>query len=366
MSRTASAEMNVKADKKPRATNCTWPLFTAISNVMMQAKKDRLEPEDLLSLPASDNVSEQSELLKKSWERTLRHFHRDQAAKKAEELANPEAAKKKKKKKGEELPSLTKALWPQVRGLWRVAFGLYLVSVGLAFLGPFLLGRTVQLLQTTQQCGLKEQQAAVELQADGNLLSDEPPSISAACRESSQIHLGYIYAAAMLCVKLCEALLRSWHDHLMTRLALRARAAIIATIYRKCLWLSGMGAGDTTTGRIQNLMANDAQFFLQIAPMFNNLFVAPLQAPAAPPRHLPAHPARSGQLRLRCLQPAGRPVFEAHALLPRLRRSSCASSGWHGSLARASSLASSLCSSPCRARRPCSRSTSRPRSSASR
>merc|ERR1712195_128023 len=38
-----------------------------------------------------------------------------------------------------------------------------------------------------------------------------------------------------------------------------------------------MGAGDTTTGRIQNLMANDAQFFLQIAPMFNNLFVAPLQ-----------------------------------------------------------------------------------------
>ena len=233
MSRTASAEMNVKADKKPRATNCTWPLFTAISNVMMQAKKDRLEPEDLLSLPASDNVSEQSELLKKSWERTLRHFHRDQAAKKAEELANPEAAKKKKKKKGEELPSLTKALWPQVRGLWRVAFGLYLVSVGLAFLGPFLLGRTVQLLQTTQQCGLKEQQAAVELQADGNLLSDEPPSISAACRESSQIHLGYIYAAAMLCVKLCEALLRSWHDHLMTRLALRARAPLRSRCARR-------------------------------------------------------------------------------------------------------------------------------------
>ena len=365
MSRTAT-EMNVKADKKPRATNCTWPLFTAISDVMMQAKKDRLEPEDLLSLPASDSVSEQSELLKKSWERTLRHFHRDQAAKKAEELANPEAAKK-KKKKGEELPSLTKALWPQVRGLWRVAFGLYLVSVGLAFLGPFLLGRTVQLLQTTQQCGLKEQQAAVELQADGNLLSDEPPLISAACRESSQIHLGYIYAAAMLCVKLCEAMLRSWHDHLMTRLALRARAAIIATIYRKCLWLSGMGAGDTTTGRIQNLMANDAQFFLQIAPMFNNLFVAPLQARAAPPRPPPSRPAGPlGPATLALPTACLSPCIEAHALLPRLRRSWCASCGWHGSSARASSLACSHCSSPCRARRPCSRSTSRPRSSASR
>ena len=284
--------MDVKADKKLRATNCTWPLFTAISDVMMQAKKGRLEPEDLLSLPASDNVSEQSELLRKSWERTLRDFHRDQAAKKAEELANPEAAAKKKKKQTKgELPSLTKALWPQVRGLWHVAFGLYLVSVGLTFLGPFLLGRTVQLLQTTQQCGLKEQQAAVELQADGNLLSDDPVLISAACRKSSQIHLGYIYAAAMLGVKLCEAMLHSWHDHLMTRLALRARAAIIAAIYRKCLWLSGMGAGDTTTGRIQNLMANDAQFFLQIAPMFNNLFVAPLQARPAPPRPPPSRPA---------------------------------------------------------------------------
>ena len=272
--------MPVKANKKANdRTNCTWPLFTAISDVMMQAKKGRLEPEDLLDLPASDNVSEQSETLKKSWERTLRHFHRDQAAKKAAELANPAAAAAKKKKE-EELPSLAKALWPQVRGLWRVAFGLYLVSIGLAFLGPFLLGRTVQLLVTTQQCGLREQQAqqaSVELESEGNLLSDEPPTVSAACRESSRIHLGYIYAAAMLVVKLCEALFRSWHDHLMTRLALRARAAIIGTIYRKCLWLSGMGAGDTTTGRIQNLMANDAQFFLQIAPMFNNLFVAPLQ-----------------------------------------------------------------------------------------
>ena len=115
------------------------------------------------------------------------------------------------------------------------------------------------------------------------MLAQGPPPISAACRESSQIHLGYIYAGAMLLVKLVEALMRSWHDHLMTRLALRARAAIIATIYRKCLWLSGMGAGDATTGRIQNLMANDAQFFLQIAPMFNNLFVAPVQARPRPP-----------------------------------------------------------------------------------
>jgi hypothetical protein len=55
----------------------------------------------------------QATTLKRSWERTLRHFHRDQAAKKDD----PTAEKKKtnQKKKGEELPSLAKALWPQVR-----------------------------------------------------------------------------------------------------------------------------------------------------------------------------------------------------------------------------------------------------------
>ena len=312
----SSAEKPVKAKKKANdCTTCFWPLFTAISDVMMQAKKGRLEPEDLLALPTSDNVSEQSETLKKSWERTLRHFHRDQAAKKAAELANPAAAAAAKKKKKEELPSLSKALWPQVRRLWRVAFGLYICSTGLAFLGPFLLGRTVQLLQTTQQCGLREQQqASVELESEGNLLSDESPTISAACREESRIHLGYIYAAAMLVVKMCEALFRSWHDHLMTRLALRARAAIIGTIYRKCLWLSGMGAGDTTTGRIQNLMANDAQFFLQIAPMFNNLFVAPLHVR----RRLCGSAPDVGELSVACTScsevrvPALRPPVRPH------------------------------------------------------
>eukprot|EP00908_Phaeocystis_cordata_P011348 Transcript_22217.p2 GENE.Transcript_22217~~Transcript_22217.p2 ORF type:complete len:210 (-),score=59.99 Transcript_22217:656-1192(-) len=143
----------VAVDKKPRAAGMS-PLFTAISDVMVQAKRTRLEPEDLLVLPPSDEVWKQASALKKSWERTLRHFHRDQAAKKA----NPDKDKKNKKQKGkEELPSLAKALWPQVRGLWRVAFALYLLSVGLAFMGPMLLGWTVQLLQKTQQCGLEEQ-----------------------------------------------------------------------------------------------------------------------------------------------------------------------------------------------------------------
>eukprot|EP00966_Prymnesium_polylepis_P091309 2113335-Prymnesium_polylepis.1 len=62
----------------------------------------------------------------------------------------------------------------------------------------------------------------------------------------------------------------------MMRCALRARAGMISEIYRKCLWLSGMGGEDASTGKTQNLIANDAQFFLQFAGLANNIVVAPI------------------------------------------------------------------------------------------
>ena len=38
-----------------------------------------------------------------------------------------------------------------------------------------------------------------------------------------------------------------------------------------------MGGTETTLGRIQNLMANDAQMLLQLAPVLNNAIISPLQ-----------------------------------------------------------------------------------------
>ena len=281
--------IDVKTDKPTSQSPGRSPFFTAISDVMLRAKRQRLEPDDLLLMHETDDIRKSAEALRVSWERTLTAFKREQAAKKEadkqlesvpEEAPAPSAKKQKKPKKNpdEKLPSLANAIWPQLRGLWFFAFGALVASVGLQFLGPVLLGWTIRLIQSTQQCSLREAQDAEQLYVeDGILVSKDGASISADCRAENEVHLGYVYAAAMLVSKLLEALLRSWHDHTMTRLALRARGAIIATIYRKCLWLSGMGTNDATTGQIQNLMANDAQFFLQIAPMFNNLFLAPVQ-----------------------------------------------------------------------------------------
>ena len=264
------------------------PFFTAISDVMLRAKRARLEPEDLLLMHDADDIRRSAEALRVSWQRTVTAWKREQAAKKAskplesvpEEAPTPASKKQKKQRKPkEELPSLANAIWPQLRGLWVFAFVALVASVGLQFLGPMLLGWTIRLIQSTQQCSLRAEQEAGQAykEDDGILISSDGASISSDCRAENDVHLGYVYAAAMLVSKLLEAVLKSWHDHTMTRLALRARGAIIATIYRKCLWLSGMGTNDATTGQIQNLMANDAQFFLQIAPMFNNLFLAPVQ-----------------------------------------------------------------------------------------
>ena len=265
-----NAEITVEMPKptKPRGPPSMNPFFASISDVMLSAKRRRLEPEDLLSLHASDDVGKQVELLCASWENAVK----DWEAKKA-------AAKPTDKKPPPAMPSLLGAVWPQVKGLWCLSFALFLVSIGLSFIGPLMLTWTVRLIESTQICGIAVSAKLVETDPEYALTLDPlaPPPISEECRRANNIERGFIYAAVMFAAKLLEAICRSWHDHIMMRTALRARSGVIGLIYRKCLWLSGMGGEDATLGKIQNLMANDAQFFVQIAPLLNQGLVAPVQ-----------------------------------------------------------------------------------------
>jgi len=246
------------------------PFFTAISDVMLRAKRTKLDKNDLLLLHPSDDVTHHADALHASWERTVAQWREAKAITKPGDKKQPSAA-----------PPLFKAMWPQLRGLYFRAFGFFIIAIVLSLLAPILLTWTIKLIEDTQQCGLTNSTALLidgtQLDFDAMLLSDTPPPITEACRAANRVEMGYIYAVLMLLVKVLESVFRSWHDHTMHRVALRARVAIISAIYRKCLWLSGMGSDEATTGRIQNLMANDAQFFLQIAPMINNAFVAPVQ-----------------------------------------------------------------------------------------
>ena len=274
--------VEIKNESRPGGRRPGYSLvFSAIAGVMLRAKRATLEPTDLLELHASDEVLRNAEIFQVAWVRELARHAQLKAA-------GAQGGKKKVPK----LPSLSRAVWPQLRGLWRVAVLCYAISIGMSFIGPLLLSYTVRVLEQTQICGVKEQLEQDKLALPANstfdgselfsaLASNTRPHISAACREANKLHRGYIYAAAMLVAKITEAIFNSWHTHLMVRLALRARAAIITTIYRKCLWLSGTGGDGTTTGRIQNLMANDAQGFVAFAPMVNNIIAAPIQITVA-------------------------------------------------------------------------------------
>lgn len=270
---TTTTTKMVPVSKAPAKPGCSL-FFQAISDVMSTAKRGlRLEADDLLLMHDSDDVRTQSVSLRISWDRELARYEADKAAYAA--LADDDPKRKKKPK----LPSLQTACVPLVKPLWRISFVCYAFGVGLQFLGPYVLGSTVTLIEDTQYCALAEtlgvnttlQEAAEQYAQTGSA-----PAVPEYCR-IPQIYMGYVFAAVMLVTKLLEAVVVSWSAHLMTRAALRARSGIVCLIYQKCLWLSGMGGDGATTGRIQNLMANDAQFFLQVAPMLNNMFLAPVQ-----------------------------------------------------------------------------------------
>ena len=245
-----------------------------MTTVMLRAKRTRLEPDDLLLLNPWDHASEVSTALKVEWEREVTRAAAEKAAAKPEDKKKPRPA------------SLAKAIWPLIRGTWCKAFACHVTSVGLAFVGPLVLTYAIVLIQKVQFCGLRESAIALDLASNSTgdnfaeiapSLRDSSATISQQCRDEHDLSRGYYYALAMLCSKLVEATFQSWHSHLMTRCALRARSGIISAIYRKSLWLSSLGGSQTTVGNMQNLMANDAQFFLQFAPLANNLFVAPVQ-----------------------------------------------------------------------------------------
>ena len=204
------------------------PFFAAISDVMFAAKKMKLEPEDLLELQPSDEVTMIGQKMHGRWAAEVARS-REEAARAAESGGDQQH------KKQARPPSLLRALWPLVGGLWRRAFFSYVFSVALSFVGPLVLSMAISAIERTQLCGIAEQaiaaglitnysspaEVAATLRADSNAIVAEPPPVSAACRESNQIYMGYVFAAIMLGSKLTEAVAQAWHAHLMTHLSPR-------------------------------------------------------------------------------------------------------------------------------------------------
>lgn len=88
---------------------------------------------------------------------------------------------------------------------------------------------------------------------------------------------GIFYAVLLFIVAIVQTILSGQFNQRLSVVALRIRTAIIGVIYRKALILSNSAKKETDTGEIVNLMAVDAQCFMDLLIYVNSIWSAPLQ-----------------------------------------------------------------------------------------
>ncbi|XP_058124357.1 multidrug resistance-associated protein 1 isoform X3 [Anopheles coustani] len=88
---------------------------------------------------------------------------------------------------------------------------------------------------------------------------------------------GLLYAITLFVVAGTQTLLLGQYFNRMFFVGLRIRTALISAIYRKALIISNSARKGSTVGEIVNLMAVDAQRFMDLTTYINMLWSAPLQ-----------------------------------------------------------------------------------------
>lgn len=84
-------------------------------------------------------------------------------------------------------------------------------------------------------------------------------------------------AILLFIVAAIQTLVLGQYFQRMFLVGLRIRTALISAIYRKALIISNSARKESTVGEIVNLMAVDAQRFMDLVTYINMLWSAPLQ-----------------------------------------------------------------------------------------
>ena len=88
---------------------------------------------------------------------------------------------------------------------------------------------------------------------------------------------GIFYAVLLFILAAAQTIILGQYFHRMFIVGLRIRTALINAIYRKALVISNATRKESTVGEIVNLMAVDAQRFMDLTTYLNMLWSAPLQ-----------------------------------------------------------------------------------------
>lgn len=88
---------------------------------------------------------------------------------------------------------------------------------------------------------------------------------------------GYLYAGLLFGIASTQTLFLAQYFHRMFLVGIRIRTALISAIFRKALVMSNQARKESTVGEIVNLMAVDAQRFMDLVTYLNMIWSAPLQ-----------------------------------------------------------------------------------------
>ncbi|CAI6345192.1 unnamed protein product [Macrosiphum euphorbiae] len=88
---------------------------------------------------------------------------------------------------------------------------------------------------------------------------------------------GYFYIFLLMMTTMLQTLFSSQYFHRMYLVAMRVRTALTLAIYHKALRISNTARKSFTTGEIVNLMAVDANRFIDLITYLNMVWSAPLQ-----------------------------------------------------------------------------------------
>ncbi|XP_077284669.1 multidrug resistance-associated protein 1-like [Arctopsyche grandis] len=217
-------------------------LFAWFDSLVWAGYKRPLTMNDLWSMNPEDTSMEIVPIFDKYWNKAL-----EEAAKENAKASSENQTSSNKKKKPEKIKSPKKAS--------------VMIPIIKAFGSTFLFGAFLKLTQDLMV-----------------FISPQVLSLLISFVSGDEyVWKGYLYAVLLFLVAMIQTLVLSQYFHRMFLVGLRIRTALTSVIYRKALKLSNSARKETTVGEIVNLMAVDAQRFMDLTAYINMIWSAPLQ-----------------------------------------------------------------------------------------
>ncbi|XP_057660508.1 multidrug resistance-associated protein 1 isoform X6 [Diorhabda carinulata] len=218
-------------------------LFSWFDPLAWKGFRKPLETSDLWDINVQDSSRELVPVFEKCWQQTLRKCESTSPSQVAHAKFKPDSASvdfisSKKKKQASILPALFKCFGP----VYLFGALLKLVQDLLTFASPQILGLLISYTKFKQEAWK-----------------------------------GYFYAVLLLVTATVQTLFLAQYFNRMFLVGMRIRTVLVSTIYKKALRISNSARKESTVGEIVNLMAVDAQKFMDLIGYLNMIWSAPLQ-----------------------------------------------------------------------------------------